>query len=188
MDNSNHKEILEKIDGSVRGSLEGILGAPLTQNQWNQASLPVAMGELGLRQARSHGAAAYLSSIGELTLLVQEIRQQQEPQGPEVVNAMADLNDQLGDPITFEELSILSQRSLSVMIDKETSNKLHQVTVVVRDQARLNCVEREGAGDWLNAIPSKNMGLHLKNSEFIFAVQYRLGIQVFTEEMECPMP
>ena len=58
----------------------------------------------------------------------------------------------------------------------------------VREVARLRCVVREGAGDWLGALPSKSLGLHLRRSEFVAAGRYRLGIPVFSLEAECPMP
>ena len=43
------------------------------------------------------------------------------------------------------------------------------------------------AGDWLGAYPSKALGLHLRRSEFVAAAKYRLGLQVFEQEAECPM-
>ena len=55
-------------------------------------------------------------------------------------------------------------------------------------EASLNCVGREGSGDWLNVVPSKALGLHLRKGEFIFAVRYRPGLPVFTSAGECPMP
>ena len=55
-----------------------------------------------------------------------------------------------------------------------------------RDRARLNCVVRDGASDWMRAIPSKALGLHLRAGEFSFGAKYRLGLPVFTEEGECP--
>ena len=57
-----------------------------------------------------------------------------------------------------------------------------------REKARLNCASREGAGDWLNALPSKSLGLHLRKAEFVTAARYRLGMSVFHQEGQCPMP
>ena len=58
----------------------------------------------------------------------------------------------------------------------------------MRELARLRCVRREGSGDWLCALPSKALGLHLRRSEFVAAGRYRLGLPVFNLEAECPMP
>ena len=42
------------------------------------------------------------------------------------------------------------------------------------------------AGDWLNTVPTKALGLHLRPREFITAVKYWLGVQVYEEEGTCP--
>ena len=82
----------------------------------------------------------------------------------------------------------MSQQNLSALVDCESSRRLMEETVEVREKARLRCVEREGAGDWLCALPSKALGLHLRRSEFVAAGRYRLGLPVFSIEAECPMP
>lgn len=65
----------------------------------------------------------------------------------EVTALMADLNTQLGDLLTFEEVSSLTQRALSLDIDAHASNKLQlDLTLSVRDKARLQCLERDRAG------------------------------------------
>ena len=76
------------------------------------------------------------------------------------------------------------------MIDTESSNLLLQSLgdEDERELARLKCVAREGAGDWLTAYPSKSLGLHLRRMEFVTAARYRLGLPVFQVEAECPMP
>ena len=59
-------------------------------------------------------------------------------------------------------------------------------TTSVQERARLSYVAREGASNWLRALPSKALGLHLRPNEFIFGVKYRLGLPVFREEGEYP--
>ena len=187
-DTSRHLHLLEAFDGAVRGALEGIIGSPLSPPQWQQASLPVAKGGLGLRAARKHGAAAYLASLSASQIIVQDIRIKQvvgqmvasqevglagadNPLDPpvELVAAIQDLNAQLGDPLSYGEVVAMTQRSLSALVDAESSSRLIQGATDVRDLARLKCLEREGAGDWLCAYPSKALGLHLRKSEFVAA-------------------
>ena len=74
VDTTQHKDILGRFDASVKAALEAILGVPLPQLQWDQASLPVALGGLGLRKAENHASAAYLGSRGASATLVQEMR------------------------------------------------------------------------------------------------------------------
>ena len=42
------------------------------------------------------------------------------------------------------------------------------------------------AGNWLSVVPSPALGLHLRPSEFIPAIKYRLGIPVYSSEGPCP--
>ena len=81
----------------------------------------------------------------------------------------------------------MRQRHLSGLIDMEAKQRLHNAAVSERDKARLNCVAREGCGDWLTALPSKALGLHLRKSEFILAARYRLGLPIYLQEGVCPM-
>ena len=81
----------------------------------------------------------------------------------------------------------MRQKALSGLIEKEASLRLFNAATSERDKARLNCVSREGSGDWLTALPSKALGLHLRMSEFILAVRYRLGLPIFLQEGNCPM-
>ena len=196
VDTSRHPALLEEFDSSIKEAVEGILGAPLPPLQYEQAVLPISMGGLGLRQAKQHGSSAYLASVGDAAELVQEIRLQLQEQGVReedegegpLTRALADLNSCLGEA-TFsrEEACSMKQRFLSSLIDKEAALRLHNKAASERDKARLNCVAREGSGDWLTALPSKALGLHLRKSEFILAARYRLGLPIFLQEGKCPM-
>ena len=52
----------------------------------------------------------------------------------------------------------MRQKALSGLIEKEASLRLFNAATSERDKARLNCVSREGSGDWLTALPSKALG------------------------------
>ena len=188
VDTSGHPDILQDFDLAVKESIEGVLGAPLPPQQWDQASLPLSLGGLGLRRAAKHGAAAYLASVGDAALLVQDIRGQRGTEGLDGERALASLNLQLGQVLSLEEACSLRQKALSGLIDCEAASRLKEAAAGTRDKARLNCVSRAGAGDWLSALPSKALGLHLRRVEFILALRYRLGLPVFLQEGECPMP
>ena len=190
VDTSHHQQFRQSFDWAVRQALEAILGTPLTSLQWTQASLPVAKGGLGLRLADSHGAAAFLSSYGASQLLVQEMRwRQQDFEVTNVDDALAELNNLLGDlPLTRGEVTVMTQRKLSALVDEESHSRLIEATAAPRELARLKCISREGAGDWLTALPSKTLGLHLRKTEFITAIRYRLGLPIFRTQGECPMP
>ena len=74
------------------------------------------------------------------------------------------------------------------MVDTESAKALLQsFDDNEREKARLKCLAREGAGDWLTAFPSKSLGLHLRRMEFVTAARYRLGLPVFQVGAECPI-
>ena len=190
VDCTKHTYILEQFDRAVKDALEGSLGPPLTPVQWTQASLPTSQGPgggLGLRMARKHAAAAYLASRCAAGSIMQEVRKMEEQPAVEEERALRDLNDQLGDPLTIEEVIHHTQRSLSALIDAQSFLQLNEAITEEIDKTRLNCVTREGAGDWLDVVPSKSLGLHLRKDEFLIAVKLRLGVKVFRGEGECPM-
>ena len=172
MDTSRHQQFRQNFDWAVRGALEAILGTPLTSPQWQQASLPVASEGLSLRLADTHGAAAFIS-YGASQLLVQEMRwKQQDFNGTNVDSAMEELNSLLGDHLTQGEVTVMTQRKISALVDEESHSRLIEAVTVPRELARLKCVSREGAGNWLTALPSKILGLHLRKTEFITAIRY----------------
>ena len=63
LDTSEHVDLLKTFDFITRGALGRILGSALTDAQWLQAKLPVAMGGLGLRGAEDHAPVAFATSL-----------------------------------------------------------------------------------------------------------------------------
>ena len=55
--------LLQEFDRTTREALVRILGSPVSDQQWQQAKLPVSMGGLGLTAAEDHAPAAYISSL-----------------------------------------------------------------------------------------------------------------------------
>ena len=148
-----HEEFLVRFNQAVRGAVEGILGAPLTQSQWTQASFPIGKVGLGLWQAVQHGPAAYPSyycvsqglvgemlragMAGETREDTRKVREDLEEGcraegGAEdmtrMETAMRSLNQQLGNSLTSEEVGNLSQCWISALIDTESSSRLFLVT------------------------------------------------------------
>ena len=55
-----NKTQFKRFDDAVRRSLERIIGASLTDEQWHQTTLQVSLGGLGLRSAVLHSPGAFL--------------------------------------------------------------------------------------------------------------------------------
>ena len=162
------------------------MGTGLNGPQRTQSSLPASKTGLGLRSAQAHAPGAYLASVCSSQPLVQRMRsheEQEEAGGPgeedqptpplssylevtigpslEALNQQLAANNTL--PITQEGASTLSQRELSSLLDKAVHANLLDNTTDPVDKARLLCLGREGAGDWLGAVPSKALSLHLNH-------------------------
>ena len=56
-------ERLKMIDGIFRSTLEAITNVRMDEFSWNQASLPLSFGGLGIRKVRDIAIPAYLSSV-----------------------------------------------------------------------------------------------------------------------------
>jgi hypothetical protein len=50
----------------------------------------------------------------------------------------------------------------------------------------MTCLRQPYAGAWLNVVPSRALGLHLRASEFVPALKMRLGMEVFSSAGPCP--
>ena len=88
----------------------------------------------------------------------------------------------------FVEESIVSysQKQLTFMIDSINKETLISGANSTREKARINSIGRPKAGAWLNATPSKALGLHMSNKDFQVALKYRLGVPVFNLAGICP--
>ena len=81
-----------------------------------------------------------------------------------------------------------SQKEMSCKVDQQ--NHKHFTETIAesgntREMARISSLSLPYAGAWLNATPSPALGLHLRPSEFVVSVQYRLGLNIFQTEGKC---
>ena len=79
---------------------------------------------------------------------------------------------------------------ISLKIDQEQLRRLEGMVDEddTREKARLGSLSLPHTGDWLNCAPIKSLGLHLRPSEFVLAVKYRLGLPIYDAEGPCPVP
>ena len=194
VDTSTHTGQLQKFDRVTREGLTRILGSPLNERSWSQAKLPVALGGLGLRGAEDHAPVAYAASLLCSQLLVQSLLgvDHQLPIDPEAGNLspqlLAAISAAQGEEALEADLVGLNQHQLSSKVD------LHQRAQLidgieeeeVREVARISSLSLPHAGDWLNTAPLTALGLHLRPSEFVLAVKYRLGMPVYDRAGPCP--
>ena len=62
-------QALEEFDATLRASLTTIVNCSLTDMAWNQATIPVAKGGLGIRNVVALAPSAYLASAAAIQVL-----------------------------------------------------------------------------------------------------------------------
>ena len=81
----------------------------------------------------------------------------------------------------------LRQRPLSLSIDLASFDELIVCSQDDRSRALALSTALPHAGDWLNVVPSKDLGLHLHDLEFRLCLQYWLGLRMVEEGAVCPV-
>ena len=76
---------------------------------------------------------------------------------PELINALAGEEE-----LTPAAALASSQKILSYSIDMHSAKLLQDMMVDERGKARLNSLAMLRAGDWLNTVPVRALGLHLR--------------------------
>ena len=76
--------------------------------------------------------------------------------------------------------------NMSFKIDESLSQLFINSLTNDSDKARFSSVSLQHSGDFLNTILSPILGLHLDKREFIFALKFRLGMQLYSQDRTCP--
>ena len=176
------------FDCLIRGALSHLLGSPLTDVQWAQASLPVAMGGLGLRSAADHASAPHAVSLLAAQPLLDGLlgEDSEEPQLPQPL--LDKITAKTGETASVDSLQGISQREVSLKVDLlNQSLLLHHFNEEgeEREIARMASLGLPHAGSWLSVVPSPALGLHLRAPEFIPVLKYRLGLPILSENGLC---
>ena len=184
----DYQEPLIEFDSIIRGALSHLLGSPLTDIQWAQASLPVAMGGVGLRSAVDHAQVAHAVSFLAAQPLLDGLlgEDTEETQLPQPL--LDKITAKTGEITSVESLTGISQKEASLKVDLLNQSLLLQhfnEEGEVREIARMASLGLPRAGNWLSVVPSPALGLHLRTAEFIPVLKYRLGLPVYSTAGLC---
>ena len=80
----------------------------------------------------------------------------------------------------------LHQKVLSKLVDEVSFQQLLDSAPNPRSRALVLSSSIAHAGDWLNAIPSRALGLHIPNRDFILCLCYWLGLPISSSARSCP--
>ena len=156
----------------------------LSDEAWCQASLPITLGDLGLRKAQSVSSLAFIGSCNSSRDLVKRLLSTSATKESSILlldcemSSKATFLQEFGSLTSDTNIDSVSQRSLQKQVDTRKFDSLKQSSTI-RDQARLNAISEPHAGAWRTAIPNPNLGLAMSRHEFTVALRLRLGIPLF---------
>ena len=177
--------VYKRFDFLQFSTFSQLFGHQLDVDAKIQTFLPVKTGGVGLRSAEQHSSAAFIASNIQSRHIVNKVL------SPHVTrrslhNAFTLLQKHTGNA-TFTSEELLppnsDQHSLSRDIDAYYGKILLE-GASPRDSARLLSLSLPHAGDWIDAIPSPSLNLHMDTRTFGVAMGYRLGLSILKPE-EC---
>jgi hypothetical protein len=159
---ANHNT-LPDIDSALRSCLSYISNVNITNLQWQQASLPVKNGGLGIRSVVSVATPAFLASVSSTKQLQDRL----------LSRCLLDIPDHHFDTIfaNWRAIHQLVQPPAGVSANKQkawdkpcidkTYSTLLASQVDDQSRARLLAASAPHSGDWLQALPISSCGLRL---------------------------
>lgn len=179
--------VLGEFDHLIFNYLSRLVGGFPSSWSWSKATLPIDMGELGLRSARRHAPSVFLGSVLLSSALVLELCGYSFPSSY-TADAFRILSEVVGhsDWSSFEDMDFtISQRTLSQFIDQYSFDSLSTSAPDNRAKALILATSAPHAGHWLHAIPSPTLGLHFHDVEFRFGLLYWLSILLTDSSLFC---
>jgi len=167
---------LTKYDLSLRAALSSLLNIELSDNAWNQASLPLRWGGIGVRSAYRLAPSAFLASAAGVTALLSSLL-------PGRVLAIPDPALEQAKVAWSDMESTNCPQGEAAGVQRKWDDGTCEVMALKlregadeRTLARLLASCSLDSGIWLNAIPSATLGLCLNDSALRVAVGLRLGV------------
>lgn len=168
---------LERYDEILKDSLESILNIQMTARTWSESSLPIKHGGIGIRHATDIALPCFLSSIYEVSDLMDNLLSEPYRQiDPALLEA---------EKFWCEKFGNLPEKHIrniqSIWESKEIENKISVLDgsfINKTDQARFKANSVRESGAWLHALPSPQLGTYLTNDEFRVALSLRIGAPI----------
>ena len=177
---ANH--LLKQYDDSIRNTLQHILNISLSDSAWDQASLPISSGGIGVRLATDLALPAFLSSVAGSLDLVKKLTP------PRLHDSVGELDPYLiaareewlslsSCPCPDSSISSIQKAWDSPLVNLKKENVLSAAQSQA-GRARLIAAAAPHSGDFLTAVPYSSVGNRLDDSSLRIAIALRLGAPV----------
>jgi hypothetical protein len=173
-------DLLSSIDNIIKFQIESIVNIKLSEQSWNQASLPIRFGGLGTRKISSVALPAFLSSVHSTSDLAGKILKANAATNCRIACMTEAENAWKAGPSPNYPSTLKSQRAWDEILSKSTLESLISSSSN-KDRARLEAVSRPESGHWLQAYPSPSTGTFIDPSTLRLAIGLRLGADVCIE-------
>ena len=145
----------------------------------------------GLLIAEDRSPVAFATSLLASKRLVHKLLGKADDEVPPSIPqpVLDKISRKMGEQVSTESLSGVSQKAASLKVDLlNQSIQFNHITEEgqVRETARLRSLGLPGAGAWLSVVPLPALGLHLRSTEFVPCLRYRLGVPTFAADGTCP--
>ena len=173
---------LGAIDDCLRNCVGRITNTSITDSQWEQASLPVKAGGLGIRRASHLAPSAFLAASSSTADLQCTILQTSSLS----TTAYEESARSAWCTMTSSTAPVAPQSHRQQNWDKPMVEAVKSRLLSMHDnKARLLAVTAVHSGEWLNALPISNCGLRLSDEAIRTAVSLRLGSSICLPH-QCP--
>ena len=175
------RQLLTEYDDVMRTTLQSIMNVTLDDDAWEQATLPVSSGGLGIRRATDVALPAFLSSVAgshELItqLLPQRLHSKSGTNDPTFTAAVSEWQKRVGSVPRTPFPS--AQKVLDTPMVKIQESKVLATAPDQAGKARLIAAAAPHSGAFLHALPCAPLGTRLDNASLRIAVALRLGAPV----------
>jgi hypothetical protein len=176
------QQLLTEYDDVIRSTLESIINISMSDITWNQASLPVSRGGLGIRKATQVALSAFLSSVTASQPLVAQflpsnLLDRAGTNDPTFVAAVLEWEARTGS----ESVQLPFATEQKCWDEPLLNGQQMFVLSAARDQvskARLIAAAAPHSGAFLHARPCSSLGTRLDDSSLRIAVALRLGAPI----------
>lgn len=168
-------EMLKKCDQMIKSKLEDVCNIAMNDASWKQATLPLRLGGLGIRQCSDIALPAYISSRHASAQLATQIARSS-------TNQIRDLQSaELSWDQSNEEKPKEHQKTTQQSWDMIQSKKQKENLIMNEDQygrARLHAAAADHSGAWISALPHPHLGTLFSPEELRIATALRLGCNI----------
>ena len=176
---------LKEYDEVIRFTLQYVLNISLSDEAWNQASLPVASGGLGIRKATQVALPAFLSSVCGSQSIIKQLLPQNLYKLDGGTNDLAFTyalreweNRTCSSIHTSISINQMSQKEWDLPVIKIQESEVLSAAPDQAGKARLLAAAAPHSGAFLHVRPCSSIGTRLDSTTLRIAVALRLGAPV----------